>query len=996
MKGDHPSISASTSIPNINGLIYQKILGDGHCLYNAVALYLGQTAPYLRRIVAAHIEANIEEFREFIVLPTGKTMENYVSDIREGREWADNIDIEVLMRLTNRPIVVIGPDGKIRDRGVLERFSGAPIFVYYNGHTHYDAFLQDSNFGPESVQKIISELTLFDEFPEFIPQHAASSSSTVLHQHSFFFPRELTQEHQSRLTLVRDDRCSITLEPLRETPEAELFQHIACGNQWLREGLESWIRDNDTCPVCHGDQICELVLIRNLTPDCTLNSLLPGQEIFAYVLTPDTFYYASAIDVPIVQQQIITQDPERINLIIDILEGATEQLTEEIHSEREERHLLLSDNMLRDIREIIGHRHIRSSIHEQAQIMGLIPAERQFNSYDYMKWLKLAIKNNNGRSSLLVLDQMLQMEPFRVQAGMCDKYGYSPLHYAVEMDELNALLVLLDAGVNLNVSSVTYGSPLHYAVTLGKPEMVRLLLHYGALQTHGDYFDGLPQNYTVRYFEENTRKHEYCQIIDSILFKIENTNYFFYSDESIATLIQIERHPRMRHACDQRICQFLTDEMQKYARQNSIRWTDYRRHDHGICLADLFHHWRDVCEHPLVRAIRDNDAEKKLSNFIRERMLFYQERMRIYQEIITIFETQPQELENIILDSNQVREYLSIQQWPTGWTALHAACIHGDLKKIDDILALGLSPNILDRCGNAPLHLLANSGYYLDPTHKNAIVAFLLNNGADLTLKNADGVTPLIICILTENTWLLVFLIKYLHENGRFDEDIQEEFFQFVANVAEPGSFSMLRALLTAYPDIIFGKNGNKNMLHVALRFYTINDVFSDGARVINALILSTCTLPSVSPLHAEIRNHPFCKNGVNKVDETGETPLFVAVRKGHFETIRYLIEQHKANVLVFNQDGYCIYQLAKILGLDVDIISYLREITLNALINVQNDIDDVLTFQQNTLFNEINRDALDAQMLIAAPLEESEDEESDNSENEESYYNDVRRTSSI
>jgi WD40 repeat protein len=127
----------------IPGLTYQEVPGDGHCLFHAVGLHVNQDQAYLRRIVAAHLEHNKNDFREFIQLPEGKTIENYIRAIREGKEWADHIEIEVLMRVLDRPIIVIGPDFIIKNREVLERgLRGESIFVMYNGHNHYDAFLR--------------------------------------------------------------------------------------------------------------------------------------------------------------------------------------------------------------------------------------------------------------------------------------------------------------------------------------------------------------------------------------------------------------------------------------------------------------------------------------------------------------------------------------------------------------------------------------------------------------------------------------------------------------------------------------------------------------------------------------------------------------------------------------------------------------------------------------------------------------------------------------
>ncbi len=147
---------------NIPGLEHIKIPGDGHCLYHAVGIHIDQGQTFLRQIVAAHIEHNLEDFRPFICSSQGKTIEGYIDDIRQGKEWADNIDIEVLMRVLKKPIVVIGPDGKIINKDATSRFSSDPIFVCFNGHNHYDAFKLIPGY---SVQNILKYLTQINDHP---------------------------------------------------------------------------------------------------------------------------------------------------------------------------------------------------------------------------------------------------------------------------------------------------------------------------------------------------------------------------------------------------------------------------------------------------------------------------------------------------------------------------------------------------------------------------------------------------------------------------------------------------------------------------------------------------------------------------------------------------------------------------------------------------------------------------------------------------------------
>ncbi len=128
---------------NLCGLNYQKIDGDGSCLYSAVCLYVGQEQGILRNIVTAHIEHNRRDIEPFFI-EQNRNLDDYLVSVAEGREWADHIEIEVLMRVLNRPIVIIDQTtGNIRQGMELHRFTGEPIFVLYNGHNHYDTLLLD-------------------------------------------------------------------------------------------------------------------------------------------------------------------------------------------------------------------------------------------------------------------------------------------------------------------------------------------------------------------------------------------------------------------------------------------------------------------------------------------------------------------------------------------------------------------------------------------------------------------------------------------------------------------------------------------------------------------------------------------------------------------------------------------------------------------------------------------------------------------------------------
>jgi hypothetical protein len=143
---------------NIPGLIYEQIPHNGHCLYNAVAIYLNRSQELLREDVASHLTRYLDEFRGFLETQIGQSAESYIQGIRHGTEWAGNAEIEILMRVFGRPIIIISMNGGIRNLDTLQRFHGDPIYVFYNGHNHYDGFLRIPKISNEVILANLRQL----------------------------------------------------------------------------------------------------------------------------------------------------------------------------------------------------------------------------------------------------------------------------------------------------------------------------------------------------------------------------------------------------------------------------------------------------------------------------------------------------------------------------------------------------------------------------------------------------------------------------------------------------------------------------------------------------------------------------------------------------------------------------------------------------------------------------------------------------------------------
>ena len=189
------------------GLNVVPIPGDGHCLFNAVALYLNNTnVQDLRNKVANTIERNPENYREIIAaLNPNRTLEVHIRAIRD-HEWADNLEIAVLMRVLDRPIYVVDNDGNIRNNGAGVTGAGEPIFVYYNGHNHYDGLViaQQGVTGREVLERLERRIPVIPQ-----PQLFTDTARKVRIARRMNFAHRGTRDVSKKRTIDQTDNHEI-------------------------------------------------------------------------------------------------------------------------------------------------------------------------------------------------------------------------------------------------------------------------------------------------------------------------------------------------------------------------------------------------------------------------------------------------------------------------------------------------------------------------------------------------------------------------------------------------------------------------------------------------------------------------------------------------------------------------------------------------------------------------------------------------------------------
>ncbi len=171
-----------TQPPIIPGFDFKKMPGDGHCFYNAVCQHIeGSSQERLRQLVATHIRNNFNRFSHTITyfMKEDEYLDviKYIDAIEKETIWADQIVIQALMEILDRPILIYGPYGELRyELDVLNHFNGSPIPVYYNGYNHYDALLyRDRDLSENQMRKLFQpdfkKRKHFDEIASYLKAH---------------------------------------------------------------------------------------------------------------------------------------------------------------------------------------------------------------------------------------------------------------------------------------------------------------------------------------------------------------------------------------------------------------------------------------------------------------------------------------------------------------------------------------------------------------------------------------------------------------------------------------------------------------------------------------------------------------------------------------------------------------------------------------------------------------------------------------------------------
>ncbi len=164
------------------GLTLHPISRDdsNRSLFQAIAHHAHEEGDYeiLRGAMIAHLEANQNEFEPFVT----NDFKTYADDIFSGVSLVGEIELKIIQRIINRPIVVLKPD---TDPDIFPNdlenydFEGSPIFIYQTGGSHYDTFDLSRDVSAEEVLMRI-RFALDDDKPVMYDQTLMQSYEHLL------------------------------------------------------------------------------------------------------------------------------------------------------------------------------------------------------------------------------------------------------------------------------------------------------------------------------------------------------------------------------------------------------------------------------------------------------------------------------------------------------------------------------------------------------------------------------------------------------------------------------------------------------------------------------------------------------------------------------------------------------------------------------------------------------------------------------------------------
>eukprot|EP01156_Anaeramoeba_ignava_P002133 Anaeramoba_ignava/a217643_27.p1 GENE.a217643_27~~a217643_27.p1 ORF type:complete len:1308 (-),score=456.18 a217643_27:44-3631(-) len=204
----------------------------------------------------------------------------------------------------------------------------------------------------------------------------------------------------------------------------------------------------------------------------------------------------------------------------------------------------------------------------------------------------------------------------------------------------------------------------------------------------------------------------------------------------------------------------------------------------------------------------------------------------------------------------------------SGSFPIHRAAMKGSLEFLELVLKNGVNINTVDKRKCTALHLATRNGYF-------EAAKFLVENKADIHIKNEDGQTALHLA----TSYGHIDLLKYIFDQGGnlHEKDSKGNTLLHLSTATH--NYSIFEYILSKSADLFAKNNKEQTIIHSAAK--------NGFTQLIENLLQQKSSK----------------KLNINAKDSNGKTPLILAVKNQHTETVRKLLLL-KANVNIADSSG--------------------------------------------------------------------------------------------
>ncbi len=391
--------------------------------------------------------------------------------------------------------------------------------------------------------------------------------------------------------------------------------------------------------------------------------------------------------------------------------------------------------------------------------------------------LHIAVSKQNAD----IIDALLNKNA-NVNAG--DKTGETPLHIAVLMKNSDIVKKLLEKGAIVDVLDRDNRTPLHHAVSTNNSENVKMLLEKGASVKVLDKDGETP----LHMASKNKNDDIITQLLDkgaqvNLKDSVGKSVLDYYGDEGPSKDLLMKKEAEENEQLEKqreadKHKQILTNELNDLSTKQENEAKKLKNLEESLTsgIGTLTgakqnnkpnEFLENSMKNTLLRSAIESNYDTKTVEILLKNVSDVNVRDSSYNTLLHVaVKTQNSEIVKLLLDHGAIVDVTNI----IGNTPLHMAVSQKNSEIVNLLLEKGAAVNMPDSYGNTPLHIaVLNNSLELVPILLNAkntdanvknafgktplhiaaeinspeIIKQLLDKGADKTLKNNNGDTPL-------------------------------------------------------------------------------------------------------------------------------------------------------------------------------------------------------------------------------------------------------------